>query len=213
MVNARISTSILIAAVAAIVLVEIAQAALQTVAALPPMAATGINRLLQTALVIGIIFHKHRNLASLGLSTATLPAGLRRGLLWSAAFALVAAAAFAVLAALGGQPLALIRSSLPRQPQQLVLLFAVGGLIAPIAEEIFFRGVLYGFLRRWGAPVAVVVSTAVFVTLHPSPGLPVTQLAGGLVFAIAYEVEGNLAVPILIHVLGNNAIFALSLMY
>jgi hypothetical protein len=34
---------------------------------------------------------------------------------------------------------------------------------------------------------------------------------GGIVFAVAYELEGNLMVPITIHVLGNTAIFALSL--
>jgi membrane protease YdiL (CAAX protease family) len=36
-------------------------------------------------------------------------------------------------------------------------------------------------------------------------------MVGGIVFAVAYEVEGSLMVPITIHVLGNMAIFALSL--
>jgi hypothetical protein len=41
---------------------------------------------------------------------------------------------------------------------------------------------------------------------------PFPQAVGGIVFAIAYKVEGNLMVPITIHVLSNTAIFALSLM-
>ena len=44
------------------------------------------------------------------------------------------------------------------------------------------------------------------------PGLPVTQAIGAVVFALAYERAGSLAAPIAIHVLGNCAIFALSLL-
>ncbi len=81
-------------------------------------------------------------------------------------------------------------------------------LIGPIAEEIFFRGILYGFFRRWGAPTAIVLSTLLFVLPHTSGSIiPVTQLIGGILFAVAYEVEKNLLVPMLIHCLGNLAIF------
>jgi membrane protease YdiL (CAAX protease family) len=38
------------------------------------------------------------------------------------------------------------------------------------------------------------------------------QIIGGIVFALAYEASGNLLVPITIHVLGNLAIFTLSLL-
>jgi membrane protease YdiL (CAAX protease family) len=76
----------------------------------------------------------------------------------------------------------------------------------------FFRGMLYGFLRRWGVVVAIVVSTGVFVLAHPiSQGFPLPQVAGGIVFALAYELEGSLMTPIVIHVLGNFAIFTLSM--
>jgi hypothetical protein len=42
--------------------------------------------------------------------------------------------------------------------------------------------------------------------------LPITQLIGGILFAVAYEIEKNLLVPITIHCLGNLAIFILSLL-
>jgi hypothetical protein len=84
--------------------------------------------------------------------------------------------------------------------------------VAPIAEEVFFRGILYGFLRRWGVLLALILTTAIFVLAHPVfPGIPVTQMVGGIIFALAYEIEGNLMAPITIHVLGNMAIFTLSL--
>ena len=87
---------------------------------------------------------------------------------------------------------------------------SVEEIVAPFAEELFFRGLLYGFFRRWGAPFAIILSTALFTFAHPLRGLPLTQIVGGLLFALAYEVEGNLLAPITVHVLGNLAIFTLS---
>jgi membrane protease YdiL (CAAX protease family) len=42
-------------------------------------------------------------------------------------------------------------------------------------------------------------------------GFPLTQLVGGILFALSYEYSGNLMVPITIHATGNLAIFTLSL--
>ena len=56
---------------------------------------------------------------------------------------------------------------------------------------------------------ALFLSTALFAALH-LPGLPLTQIIGGIAFALAYEVSGSLIAAILIHSLGNLAIFALS---
>jgi hypothetical protein len=154
-------------------------------------------------------------LESLGLSVLGVPYALERGLLWSAGLGLIAACAWVILLLLspGLQPLKLIRAQLPPGGNDLLLLFAVGGLLGPVAEELFFRGVLYGFFRRWGAPAAVLLSSLIFVLSHPtSHGLRLTQAVGGILFAVAYEVERSLLVPITIHVLGNLAIFSLSLL-
>jgi membrane protease YdiL (CAAX protease family) len=59
--------------------------------------------------------------------------------------------------------------------------------------------------------MALAASTALFVVLHSVSGIPVTQLIGGIVFALAYEVTENLMVPMVIHVTGNLAIFCISL--
>ena len=85
--------------------------------------------------------------------------------------------------------------------------------MAPLAEELYFRGVLYGWLRRFGPAVAVIGSTLVFVAAYPNlVPIPITQLIGGLVIAISYEIEKNLMVPILVHGLGNAALFSLWLL-
>jgi hypothetical protein len=60
--------------------------------------------------------------------------------------------------------------------------------------------------------VAVILSTLLFVLPHAiQQRSPITQVVGGIVFAVAYEVEDSLMVPIIIHVLGNMAIFLISL--
>ena len=89
------------------------------------------------------------------------------------------------------------------------MLYIVGAIIGPIAEEIFFRGLLFTYLRHWGMIPALILSTAAFVLIHPVQGMAVTQIIGGLLFGISFEFEKNLMVPIVIHVAGNTAIFTL----
>ena len=177
-----------------------------------PMIVSGAVRLLQAGLIIIIVLIREKGLSSIGLSlTKTLP-GLKRGLTWSAGFGLITLLGFALIFAIGLNPLTLIHTHLPAKPGDILLFFIVGGLIGPVAEEVFFRGILYGFCRRWGAPAAIILSTLAFVLAHPIfPAIPITQMVGGILFAVAYEVEKNLMVPITIHALGNMAIFTLSL--
>ncbi|WP_054698754.1 CPBP family intramembrane glutamic endopeptidase [Desulfosarcina cetonica] len=150
-------------------------------------------------------------LATLGLGRDALLPGLMKGLIGSAGFALAAGLLFIALLAAGQHPLQLIRSPLPESPYQRALFFMAGGMVAPVAEEIVFRGVIYGYLRRWGKATAVLISTALFAAFHVGPALPVTQIIGGVVFAIAYQASGSLITPIVIHGLGNLAIFTLSM--
>jgi membrane protease YdiL (CAAX protease family) len=59
---------------------------------------------------------------------------------------------------------------------------------------------------------ALLLSTAVFVVAHAIfHRIPLPQIVGGILFAVAYEKEKNLMVPITIHVLGNLAIFAIAI--
>jgi len=179
-----------------------------------PMLVLAGTRLLQTVLIILIVATWEKGLSSLGLARSQMVSGLKKGLLWSAGFGVITLIAFVGMFAASINPLTLLKISLPKQSADLVLFFIVGGMVGPIAEEFFFRGILYGFLRRWGVIVALIFSTLIFVLCHPSGyGIPVTRLVGGLLFAAAYEFGGSLMVPITIHALGNLAIFTLSLIF
>jgi membrane protease YdiL (CAAX protease family) len=134
-------------------------------------------------------------------------------LIWSVSFGVAAAIGLLIVHLAGFKISGLFRMQLPAESSRLVIFFVVGVLIGPIAEEIFFRGILYGFLRRWGAPTAIVLSTLLFVLPHISGSVvPVTQLIGGILFAVAYEIEKNLLVPMIIHCLGNLVISTLALL-
>ena len=176
-----------------------------------PLPALGIVRCLETLLLLLIAGRFEKNPNAIGLCRSKMLPGLRRGLIWSACFGIAAGALFLVLVAAGINPLKLINTPMPSAPGQLFIFLLVGGVIGPIWEEIFFRGIIYGFFRRWGIFLAVLVSSALFILPHyDGRHLPLTQIVGGIVFAIAYEKEKSLLVPITIHCLGNIAIFSLT---
>lgn len=84
------------------------------------------------------------------------------------------------------------------QARAAVCMLAV--IVAPVTEELIFRGCLYGILRKYlGRTVAILVSAIVFALIHghvPSlPGLVV--LAVGL--ALVYERCGSLWAPLSMH--------------
>ena len=169
-------------------------------------------RVLEIILILLIVLVWGQGLSSIGLSPSKVVQGAKRGLIWSAGLGGVVFAVAVILFFSGIDSLTLVRVRLPVKSVEIALFFIIGGVVAPIAEELFFRGILYGFLRRWGVIVALTASTLSFVLAHPVfPGIPIPQLVGGIVFAVAYEVEGSLMVPITIHALGNLGIFSLSL--
>ena len=86
--------------------------------------------------------------------------------------------------------------------------------LAPLSEEIFFRGFMYGGLRRrlpvWGAAA---ISGLVFGLLHytgPDSIGVVPQLAVlGVLLAWLYERTGSLWPPIMLHVVNNGIALAI----
>jgi len=205
-------TKIAFPALAALVTTEAAIRVVIFEAGHSPMFILGVGRVVQVLILLMIVSTWGRGMSSIGLARGQILAGVRRGLIWSAVFGICACLVFTVLYAIHVTPVKLIETHVPPSARGIVLFFVVGGLVAPIAEEVFFRGIIYGFLRRWGVLLALTGTTIIFVLAHAiSSRIPLTQIVGGIVFAVAYEVEGNLMVPITIHVLGNSAIFALSL--
>ena len=77
-------------------------------------------------------------------------------------------------------------------------------IVAPIAEEMFFRGFLYQALRRWrGVAFAVVVSAAIFAIVHGAPLLIVGIFPLGVILAYLFERRGSLTATIAAHMTYN----------
>lgn len=86
------------------------------------------------------------------------------------------------------------------------LTLVVGAVIAPIAEEIFFRGFVYAGLRkRLGVAAAVLVASIFFALLHLSIELFIPILALGIFLTLLYELTGSLFPGIFLH-MANNAV-------
>lgn len=90
----------------------------------------------------------------------------------------------------------------------------VGIVLAPLAEEIFFRGLLFPALARpVGASWAAAITAALFAALHFNwVGLiPIFGL--GVLLARSYHRTGSLLVPVFIHGLHNALILAFTILY
>lgn len=98
-----------------------------------------------------------------------------------------------------------------------VALLAVGAiLLAPLWEEVFFRGVLFaGLQRRFGFLTSAVVSSALFALLHLEGfhlgGLYLLgqTMAHGIVLCWLYRRTGSLAAPVIAHMAHNTAALVL----
>ena len=80
----------------------------------------------------------------------------------------------------------------------------IGVMVAPLLEELLFRGYIYGTLRRHLGPVlAMVISAALFSAIHVNvPALPALFVLA-VCLTLAYEATGSLLVPMLMHAAFN----------
>ncbi|MDP1808207.1 MAG: CPBP family intramembrane metalloprotease [Actinomycetota bacterium] len=85
-------------------------------------------------------------------------------------------------------------------------------VLAPIGEEVFFRGFVYSaFKRQWGAGTAIIASSLVFALFHIEPLLYVPMFLIGAILATLFEYRGSLAPNIALHALNN--LLALLVLY
>ena len=209
----NITLKTLLVSIAAVLITEALFRPAVTASFISPLPGLGITRVAQIILLIFITIKFEKSAGALGLIPEKIPAGIKKGLIWSTCFGSTAIVLIVLLYLAGINALRMLYTPLPYSKALIFIYLLIGGVIGPLAEEIFFRGILYGYLRRWGVYAAVTVSTLLFVLPHLGGGnLPVTQLVGGIVFALAYEKEKNLMVPITIHCLGNLAIFSIGLL-
>ena len=97
----------------------------------------------------------------------------------------------------------------PRCGQPACVLWVLIAVLTPIAEELFFRGLMLRAIgRRWDLTVAVVVSSLVFGAFHfeAGSGIPhalfivaVTASYGAVFAVLVVRAEGRLGPSIVAH--------------
>ncbi len=94
-------------------------------------------------------------------------------------------------------------------PWPLLVIAAL--IVAPVAEEVFFRGFIFAGLRgRLGFPFASGLSAAFFALVHWMPFSTVPLFCVGLGCAAVYERHRALAAPLAVHVAYNGVSLLIS---
>lgn len=97
--------------------------------------------------------------------------------------------------------------------RQFVQTLLRSALIAPVCEELFFRGYLYGAFRRYGRLGATALVSLCFALVHAFAGAPGSLTAYALLGALlclVTERTRSILAPVLVHACYNAALIVLS---
>jgi len=178
------------------------------------LAADSVVKLAMAGLMLRIIRTRGQDAsAALGLQLRGLARPMVSGLVVFCAFLPVLVAASygwqRVLDWLNGGGLDHVQQSVrlleKSQSIPLVAQLAIAAvLVAPVVEEMFFRGLLYGTLKRHVRPAFAMAAVGVlFGLVHPPVAAQIPMCLFGALLCYIYEKTGRLLVPIAIHLLFN----------
>lgn len=98
-------------------------------------------------------------------------------------------------------------------PLRLIYLGVVTIILAPIAEEFLFRGILYtAVLQYQGRTLALVANSLLFGLIHSNLLTLVPLIVMAVILTILYEKTRNLLAPMAAHSLFNLANFVMLMM-
>ena len=141
------------------------------------------------------------------LGRAAIPALGLRGAHWK----------YVVFGALGTMALSVAVSQVGLQPEgmkqvldivrdihQLALSLLLLAVLAPLVEELVFRGLLYGWLAgRWGKNVGWIVSSLAFAAAHTEPAHIILVFPLGLLFGWLRQRTDSLLPSLVAHIANN----------
>jgi membrane protease YdiL (CAAX protease family) len=150
--------------------------------------------------------------ADLGLDRSRLAYHVGIGLLVGVGVLMVSAVIQATLQAAGVRQTQLVDLQCVRDfpfPGFLGVVLA-GGVLAPIAEELYFRGFVFrSYLRTRGPLMAYGATSLLFATLHLNLPALLPILVLSLVFCYAYRRTGSIVPSMVGHALNNSAAFCI----
>ncbi len=186
-----------------------------------PRAAAQLSLLggvLETVVILGCVYFfglRRRQLAwsDLGLfrtNRAWLRLAVVLGVAATFLSSYVATAVQRALATTNADPQGLTTVAQGLNVPTAVLMLLLSGMLVPLAEEIFFRGVIYNWLRGVAGIVpAALLSSLLFGFVHGDVSVAAMAFVLGLILALAYEVSRSLYPAIFIHAFHNSIKLAL----
>ncbi|MFI5030514.1 MAG: CPBP family intramembrane glutamic endopeptidase [Reyranellales bacterium] len=91
-----------------------------------------------------------------------------------------------------------------REPHELILSLLLLSVLAPIVEELVFRGLLYGWVTgRWGSTAGLVVSSLAFALAHWEPAHVILVLPLGFLFGWLRRRTDSLLPSLFSHIVNN----------
>ena len=84
-----------------------------------------------------------------------------------------------------------------------ILLFIQTIIIAPLAEECFFRGLILRSLAKYHKAFAIIISALLFGMMHLNFAQGIPAFFAGIILAYASIKYNSLLLPILVHALNN----------
>jgi membrane protease YdiL (CAAX protease family) len=86
-----------------------------------------------------------------------------------------------------------------------------GGLVAPFAEELFFRGVVQTRLvARFGPAIGIGAASLLFGAFHLDPAHAAFAACFGLVVGLLRQWSGSIRLSVLVHMTNNLLSFGLA---
>jgi len=170
------------------------------------------NSILYSCLILGIFgvigFQKESAVELFGLEPSRLPKAAGTGLLWLVIiYPLILAAQWFTQAVFGESDGSqeIVRYFLEHpDPKHRIAVILMAVIVAPVAEEIIFRGYFYGVIRRFGGRIpAILTSSLLFAAIHVH--LP-SMLGLGLlavILCLLYERTGSLWATMTMHAAFN----------
>jgi len=95
----------------------------------------------------------------------------------------------------------------------LIMMAFAAVIVAPIGEEIIFRGYLYPVAKKYaGSAIAALFSSLVFAGAHGNVAALLPLFVFGLLLVAVYEYTGSIWAPIAVHFLFNGSTVAIQLL-
>jgi membrane protease YdiL (CAAX protease family) len=159
--------------------------------------------------ISGLLLYRNLRLSAVfGFGALRFPSSLGRGLLYLAAayplLMLVQAMVYGTGSGdLGQQDVVeFLLASQSTRDRLAVLVMAVA--VAPVAEEIIFRGYLYPVAKRYVGPFSAMVGSGLlFALLHGHVASIPALFTLAMCLGLAYEKSGSLLVPMIMHAIFN----------